>query len=521
MVENILPYFRHPSFRPYQEETIRQLIEGYDAGYKFQFMEAPTGAGKSDNYMAFYNWANVTHQASQLVTTPLKVLQKQLERDFPNVPSIMGKDNYECEKFPGHTCADELCRIQEDILRRKEFEVRREMLLGNPLKINRLEKPKKAKLIECCACYGEKYLEAIASPIMFINFAMLMSIQSIKPRDVVVIDEAQAMDSFLMNHFSVTFDWRKNGWTLIDGLEAKPYLDQLGSTLKTVTAEADALEEALKKGKGLEEVELLKKTRRFSQKLKAVYENVSARDDWLAVVSGNKIEFTPTCPQPYYRSMFSKGKHVIISSATPPTPDILGIPDEDVNYIPVPSSIPIENRPVFQTMTAPMRFDKRGGSIPKIAKMIPMLVDGKTIVHCHSYEIMFDISNKLADAGVGHVRQDKRNTFVSDWQDSEFNIGLSVNFTEGIDLIGEMARTNIIVVLPWPNIMDPVVKKRIDIEGKGFMHKIVADKIVQAYGRTTRAPDDFSTTYILPTEWQYFYKTHPNLFPQWFKDAIV
>jgi Rad3-related DNA helicase len=40
-------------------------------------------------------------------------------------------------------------------------------------------------------------------------------------------------------------------------------------------------------------------------------------------------------------------------------------------------------------------------------------------------------------------------------------------------------------------------------------------------GRGVRAKDDYAKTYLLDGQFKRLYDEHPNMFPEWFKEAII
>ena len=82
-------------YRKYQKETIQKIRE-LMREHKVIFEDVPTGGGKS-----FINIITATEEGGGYITTPLKSLVDQYERDFQNTFSglgkvIKGRNSYEC-----------------------------------------------------------------------------------------------------------------------------------------------------------------------------------------------------------------------------------------------------------------------------------------------------------------------------------------------------------------------------------------------------------------------------------------
>jgi Rad3-related DNA helicase len=67
---------------------------------------------------------------------------------------------------------------------------------------------------------------------------------------------------------------------------------------------------------------------------------------------------------------------------------------------------------------------------------------------------------------------------------------------EGLDLHGDLARFQIVTQVPRPSIEDPGMLWLAENDPRRYQWLAVRD-LAQAYGRTTRSPDDFSTTIVL------------------------
>ena len=92
---------------------------------------------------------------------------------------------------------------------------------------------------------------------------------------------------------------------------------------------------------------------------------------------------------------------------------------------------------------------------------------------------------------------------------------------DGISLDDDICRVNILAKVPYPNFKDPQIEKRRKLEGDRFIDIIVTRKIAQAYGRATRSENDWSRFYILDLDFKFFFNINKDLFPEWFKEAIV
>ena len=103
---------------------------------------------------------------------------------------------------------------------------------------------------------------------------------------------------------------------------------------------------------------------------------------------------------------------------------------------------------------------------------------------------------------------------------------------EGVDLAGEKFKVNIIANAAKPLWTDPytVARNAYDTVKKGFncwYDQSQACMIMQAYGRTSRTPEDNSITYILDSSIYSFWKRYNSLgnhkvhlFYRWFDVSV-
>lgn len=73
---------------------------------------------------------------------------------------------------------------------------------------------------------------------------------------------------------------------------------------------------------------------------------------------------------------------------------------------------------------------------------------------------------------------------------------LSVNMGEGIDLVGDKSRFQILVKCPYPYRGDPWIKKHYERNSRWYRQQTII-QIMQMCGRIIRSKDDWGTTYFI------------------------
>ena len=172
--------FPFPEYRKYQKETIEKIWSALNDG-KDVILSAPTGAGKSPICLTV---AKLMGSAYYL--TPLKTLQDQLYTDFRNdMAFLKGRNNYRCKARPEYTsdtapCVYGLCPI--------ELKEKTKHLCDNC----DIECP-------CRVCdYIKAKEKAISSAITCTNLAMFILARYLTRRKLIVIDEAQNIEDFVI-----------------------------------------------------------------------------------------------------------------------------------------------------------------------------------------------------------------------------------------------------------------------------------------------------------------------------------
>ena len=98
-------FFAADSYREYQRETIEEIEDAFEQGYRYVLLNAPTGSGKSQIARAFAFQSGSAH-----ILTVQKILQDQYQQDFPDMYVMKGRSAYQCEKELGETCSSGICR---------------------------------------------------------------------------------------------------------------------------------------------------------------------------------------------------------------------------------------------------------------------------------------------------------------------------------------------------------------------------------------------------------------------------
>jgi Rad3-related DNA helicase len=99
------------------------------------------------------------------------------------------------------------------------------------------------------------------------------------------------------------------------------------------------------------------------------------------------------------------------------------------------------------------------------------------------------------------------------------SILVSPRATEGVDLKGELSEFQVFIKIPFQKTKDPRVEKRRKTDRDWYtLTAIIA--IVQGSGRSVRTFNDVAPTYVLDTNWSWWFRANSHLFPEYFRQAV-
>jgi Rad3-related DNA helicase len=202
----------------------------------------------------------------------------------------------------------------------------------------------------------------------------------------------------------------------------------------------------------------------------------------------------------------------------------LGI-NEDVKFIQVDSTFPVENRKLYVTNSGKMSYGSIDKTLSKMAedlkKILEFHKEEKGIIHTHSYKISKYIQDNIHDERLCfHDASSRADVLQQHIASPNPTVLVSPSMKEGIDLYDELARFCVIVKLPYPSLGDKQIKKRMEKDSRWYRWQ-TALAIVQASGRGIRHEEDYCTIYIMDSGIKYFIKQNESMFPKYFLNAIM
>lgn len=532
-------------YTPRKEQTqiLDFIFDNMDK--KYIVAEAPTGVGKSAiayTLSRYYTDHKIDKgKLASMILTPEIILQKQYCDEFSDLANIFSRRKYKC------TSHKITCEV------------------GNAM--NELLKKSGRKYCDCI--YGKEKKKFLESETSLTNLAYFLNVQTEQleepsfRRNILIIDEAHNIEKSIIGFSELRItkgivnklglDWINKTNHNLAKLDSYDLLRWITDTLRAdVTIKLKDIEIEINKFSStlfqtnihpnlsilLEKKETIELLLNKISILRAWFDTITRdmfefkntllvyldEDDTAIIIKPLKIQ---TFTKKLLFDLFDK---VVLMSATILNKDQfcndLGIPQNDCAYISVNSPFPAKNRPIEVLKCGSMSRKFIDKTLPTIAKTIQALINLPE--HKNSKGIIFAPSYAVAEYVKKSVRTDRiilhdstnRMAKLDEHLKSKSNtILLSPSFTEGIDLKDEFSRFQIIIKTPFPYLGDHYIMIKKELSPSWYACQTVKT-IMQASGRSIRNENDYAETYILDSDFVWFYNYNRKLFPKWWTDAL-
>lgn len=518
MLQKYIP-FEKKEFRPHQEEAINQIINSIEDGNRFTILNAPVGVGKSLIAYVVAKYLEELNFKSYLCTGT-KILQSQYINDFQDVKTIKGRMNFDCATEPLFDCSKGMCqssanyRCASKPILKDYWEFNNQELPENPIETEDGEfifygdEKFDEWFLDGMCPYWEQKIKGIMSPITMLNYDYLISdrrfVQHLPYRKLLVCDEGHNIEKILMRQLETSFSpsvvKKETGFEIQTCNTINDWAIQFGEVSDLYKELAKTTKSDTKKKR------MQEKYSKFSI-LQSLLEKHP--ENWVYVPEKKNnhlfLVFKPITVSDYTNLIFNVAQHVVIMTGTVLKQDIfareLGI--DDFSYIEIPSIIPPERRPIVKMYVGSMSKSFIDQTMPNMIAKIKEIADQnhpdeKGILHTYTYSVAKKIQEFLGHDNryVFHNSKNKEDIFDDFKADETNKILVSPVAYEGVDFPYDQARWQCICKEPFPNIKDPQISLRDNID-YGWIFRYRCLILSQIIGRTNRAPDDFSVTYLL------------------------
>ncbi|CAN5857441.1 ATP-dependent DNA helicase [soil metagenome] len=570
-------FFPLDHIRPNQDKVLDELDQALKSDYKFIFLEAPTGFGKSAVAVTLSRFLGSSH-----ICTSTKDLQTQYNRDFPYLSEVKGRNNFPCivkeDMGIRESCEYGPCLKDDDFdciykTRMSDYDVKSEGTIYENVDINNYalkryyDKAKEhSQLVKIewkpCQYYHQKWISIKSSHTIY-NYKYFLSdlfySSGVNKRKLLILDEAHTLESEVSSFKNIIFskeslvrffpkinlpdNKQTDVETWIDfctGLKDQftSYVEKsaniLGSGVSSNNSNGPDIHVSEKNL--IDAINYEKNLLTFLEDLRINKEN------WLVTnITKNEIDnklsrikLEPLVVSSYFTDIFDKGSVSLLMSATILSKENLckavGLKNEDVKFIRVENSdFPIKNRPIYLMNVAWLNARTMSESLPNIVKVLDNLLSvhkkDKGIIHTTSYSQVQFIKNNLSKENLSRLIEtnpkfDRNEMILKHTQSKKPTVLISPSMFLGVDLKDDLSRFQVIVKVPYPDLTDKKISILKQRNPKWYEWNTIL-RLIQAYGRSVRNADDYANTYILDSSVSFLLKNGKEMIPKWFSEAII
>lgn len=518
-------------YRAGTEQALDEIVTAKEEGKRFILVDGPTGSGKSGIAVAF------ARSEKSVIVTPTKMLQHQYANTekFKQEYTIFGKANYQCglpdmkdlRVDEAICCSPAVTRDNLGFIpwtKEDGFDASK-YFKGDPINA-RLQKTCVAKGV--CSYYSK--IDKISKvPGAVLNYDLLSFLKRMPNQEggiemgtSIVMDEAHA----LLDKMRSVYGFQLS----IDRAVRLFGPDGSRQAGESAVAWLIRLMEYASKNKDQEtdpkEASSLNVFHANLQRLLKL--GVADKKKFHIQDTGDKIEIKPLDLRLFKDLVFYPFKTVLMLSATFPHNfcEILGLEEDEVSRVTIPSTFVVENRPAVFLGNAPSinwrtTFNDHHFCIKAIRTILDRHPEDKGIIHSANYKLF----GQLRTIFKGNKRfvwvdrdLDKDEVIEYHAKSKIPTILVSPSMMEGVDLKDDLARFQVLLKVPYASL-DDYTKKMMEIFD-GFYENETITKITQAYGRAVRSSDDFATFYILDGAFNRLLKRNRKLFSPYFLEAL-
>jgi len=502
--------------RQSQVEAMRFMDEAIGRGYEHIVIEAPTGAGKS----LLGATACLSHGSGYYLVTQ-KLLQDQLESELAADRTLgcfllKSAVEYPCQRHKN--CA-----------------------LGGIRKCERFK--------EGACSYSQARLDFMGSRIGVTNYPFFLTerlyVNKLGARPILVLDECHSVEKQIINavEFAINSKQLKK-WNVDIEILRTTDLGQFLSWIKLqlMPRLVEVSENLLIMSDGQADDKLTREAIAISQHVSKLKTAITLYEKdptdwvyWQQEQEDGTFEalIRPLNAAPFAPLLFDSAKVKVHMSAFPGQKAVycrsLGIDPAKVMWAKLTSSFAPDKRPIMLTYVGQMRKACQEQTLPKAIKFITMILDKhageKGLIHSNSYAIQKEIVTAL-----GRTRhrariiaplssEDRETAFELHKNSVDPTVIISPSMTEGFDFMGNLARWQVIVKVPFPNLGDRQVHAKMQRDPEWYQVETVKT-IVQMSGRIVRSDDDWGVTYFLDADFEMIYGRYSGFFPNWWKQAV-
>jgi len=351
-------------------------------------------------------------------------------------------------------------------------------------------------------------------------------------RDLMIVDECHALEGKFLDFMQFTISNKKRPIVIPQfetaeeySLFLEKYKEELYVRIRDLSSMKDKSPRVVFL---LDELnDILRRISMFFSYLKIGTEYVVTYNDY---GSHQSVLFQPVMVLQFAQRFFGRGaKRVLMMSATVLSDkmfcETIGIPPSDAEFVRIPSTFPVENRPIFLSFVGKLTAKSFEVNAPKMIDGLKTILAGhpgvRGIIHTHSDKILKYIRENMDDPRLTYQKDYKTfEEFMAAHVAKVDSFIVASGLREGLDLHGDLSRVQVLCKIPYPNMHDRRVKRRMQISPMWLTYQ-AALMFVQSIGRSVRSSEDNAVTYVLDSDFTGFYNRGGKyLLPDYIKRAL-
>lgn len=529
MARDILEYFPLPVPRPQQVEALRDVQEVVAKGYRDIALELPTGSGKSALAATIAAWSHENLQLAEKnqpgahILVQQKVLQDQIEAELDRLGGkekaalIKASLEYPCPSFKRCSVGlqDRRCPC--------------------------------VNLGQCS--YKQAKARFLTAKVAVTNYAYYFTetqyVGQIEPRQALVCDEAHGLARTILRQVDVVVAENRLSEFAPDIAPSELYrvktlddfLDFLEDDYQPAVQDQAELLQALNDNdeqmrEAYEAAQHLLKITAFMARAQEhpkgwVFWPEEGRDRQLSLIA-RPLDAAPyfdnlvgsRAPLRIYLSAFLGSKAIFCSE--------LGLDPKQVAWMRYKSTFAPKNRPIHLLELGSMGRAQQEETQPALLRMVLRIAQARPttrgILHTNSYRLADAVVALLQAQGLGDrvmypKKAEDRDEAMKAHARHPSGILVSPSVGEGFDFRGDLARWQIILKCPWPNLSDQHTAIKAQRDPAWYTSETVKH-FLQICGRIVRADDDKGETYVLDSDVSRVLRDTESTLPRWFKAAL-
>ena len=258
--------------------------------------------------------------------------------------------------------------------------------------------------------------------------------------------------------------------------------------------------------------------------------NRVTNDHWVGERIEDKIILTPITPRDFMNEiLFDRADKNVFLSATILDHEFFmkenNLDPSRTLVFKSESPFPVENRPIYYWPVGKLKHDNLRESMKPFAGAVSSILEEhpneRGIIFVSSYSQAQELIRQVGSHRlITHASSKDKASMMDTHTKSTNTVIVSPSMHEGVDLIGDLSRFQILVKLPFPSLGSKSIQVRADLYPEWYAYKTCLT-LIQATGRSIRSDTDYAVSYILDSNFGWFSSRWDSFLPDYWKKAVT